>query len=120
MWTKKNSTYRVIISLEEEEMGLNVSEHQAKTEVYDLFRVMDQQAATQDFSLRVPEHPFTEVGKIARRYNQVMNSLESYSQQLKTLNTSLEATVAERTADLEIVNAGIVSQQVCVKRFLGL
>ena len=106
---KLDDFFPLRVSLEEEEMGLNVSEHQAKTEVYDLFRVMDQQAATQDFSLRVPEHPFTEVGKIARRYNQVMNSLESYSQQLKTLNTSLEATVAERTADLEFVNAELAT-----------
>ena len=92
------------VSSEEEDIGLNVSEHQAKTEVYDLFRVMDQQAETQDFSLRVPEEPFTEVGKIARRYNQVMSSLEEYSQQLETLNTNLEVTVAERTADLETAN----------------
>ena len=95
------------VSSEEEEIGLNVSEHQAKTEVYDLFQVMDKQAATQDFSLRVPEEPFTEVGKIACRYNQVMSSLEAYSQQLESLNESLEETVAERTADLETVNADL-------------
>jgi len=96
------------VSAEDEDIGLNVSEHQAKTEVYDLFRVMDKQAATQDFSLRVPEEPFTEVGKIAQRYNQVMSSLQGYSQRLEALNTNLETTVAERTADLETVNAELI------------
>ncbi|MBE9041558.1 ammonium transporter, partial [Oscillatoriales cyanobacterium LEGE 11467] len=47
------------VSLEEEEIGLNISEHRAKTEVYQLFQVMDEQARTQDFSLRVPEEPVT-------------------------------------------------------------
>ena len=93
------------VSVAEEEIGLNVSEHQAKTEVYELFQVMDRQAATQDFSLRVPEDPFTEVGKIARRYNQVMASVEGYSLQLQELNANLEQTVADRTAELVYTNA---------------
>ncbi|MGB2926870.1 MAG: ammonium transporter [Limnothrix sp.] len=61
---------------EEEDIGLNISEHGAKTDAYDLFQVMDQQAVTQDLTLRVPVEPFTEVGHIATRYNQVMDSLE--------------------------------------------
>ncbi|MEO1685820.1 MAG: ATP-binding protein [Cyanobacteria bacterium J06631_12] len=93
------------VSVQAEEMGLNVSEHQAKTEVYTLFQVMDQQAATQNLSLRVPEEPFTEVGKIAGRYNQVMASLERYSLELETVNENLESLVAERTAALAQANA---------------
>jgi ammonium transporter len=65
------------VSAAAEEIGLNVSEHRAKTELYDLFQVMDEQAATQDLSLRVPVQPFTEVGHIAARYNQVIDALES-------------------------------------------
>ena len=95
------------VSIEEEEMGLNVVEHGAKTEVYDLFRVMDEQAQTQDFSLRVPEDPFTEAGKIARRYNDVMDSLEEHAQRLYTLNANLEQTVAERTQALVMANANL-------------
>lgn len=64
------------ISPEAEEIGLNVSEHRAKTELYDLFTVMDTQATTQDLSMRVPVEPFTEVGHIAKRYNQVIEALE--------------------------------------------
>jgi Amt family ammonium transporter len=65
------------ISIEDEELGLNLSEHNAKTETYDLFQVMDRQAETHDLSLRVPVEPFTEIGHIAARYNQVMDAFEA-------------------------------------------
>ncbi|MBP0020453.1 MAG: ammonium transporter [Cyanobacteria bacterium SBLK] len=99
-----NRIFPLRVSLEEEEIGLNVSEHQAKTELHDLFWVMEQQAKTQDLSLRVPFEPFTEVGYIAFRYNQVMDSVEGYAQQLQDLNLNLEQTVAERTAELSFAN----------------
>lgn len=69
------------VSSREEALGLNISEHGAKTDTYELFQVMDQQARTQDLSLRVPIDPFTEVGHIATRYNQVMANLEQQHQQ---------------------------------------
>ncbi|MEL6815251.1 MAG: ammonium transporter, partial [Cyanobacteria bacterium J06598_3] len=99
-----NRFFPLRVSAEAEEMGLNVSEHRAKTEVYDLFEVMDRQARTQDFSLRVPESPFTRVGKIAYHYNRVMASLESSAQALKRVNANLEKTVDERTQDLSAAN----------------
>ncbi|MDY6784022.1 MAG: ammonium transporter [Cyanobacteriota bacterium] len=99
-----NRAFPLRVSVEEEELGLNVSEHQAKTEVYDLFQVMDAQARTKDFSLRVPEEPYTEVGKIARRYNQVMAALEEYAGELKALNGNLEKKVRDRTAELARAN----------------
>ena len=77
-----NRFFPLRVSLEEEEIGLNVAEHGAKTETYDLFQVMDAQASTQDLSLRVPVEPFTEVGHIATRYNQVMAALEAKNQQI--------------------------------------
>ncbi len=107
------------VSLEEEELGLNVSEHGAKTEVYDLFQVMDQQARTQDFSLRVPEEPFTEVGKIARRYNQVMATVESYANRLKDFNLQLEEQVAERTAELAEANQELTRMDAIKDQFLA-
>jgi Amt family ammonium transporter len=64
------------VSREDEQIGLNVSEHDATTELLDLFMVMDRQSKTGDLSLRVPVEPFTEVGQIAERYNRVMASLE--------------------------------------------
>ncbi|MGA1285514.1 MAG: ammonium transporter, partial [Prochlorothrix sp.] len=70
------------VSAEDEELGLNISEHGASTELYDLFQLLEQQAKTQDLSLRAPEQPFTEVGAIARRYNQVMDTLETKTQEM--------------------------------------
>ena len=99
-----NRIFPLRVSVEEEEMGLNFSEHNAKTEVYELFQVMDRQAKTQDFSLRVPVSPYTKVGKIAYRYNQVMASLEDYATRLNRLNAHLEQTVDERTAELLSTN----------------
>lgn len=69
------------VSPKVEAVGLNISEHGAKTDTYELFQVMDRQARTQDLSLRVPIEPFTEVGHIATRYNQVMANLEQQHQQ---------------------------------------
>ena len=65
------------VSEDAEKMGLNVAEHGATTEIFELYSVMDEQTRTGNLSLRVPEEPFTEVGQIARSYNTVMNSLES-------------------------------------------
>ena len=75
-----NIMFPLRISAEDEEIGLNVSEHHAKTETYELFQVMEHQATTHDLSLRVPVEPFTEMGHIATRYNQVMEAFESHHQ----------------------------------------
>jgi len=64
------------VAAEAETVGLNVSEHGARTELHDFFQVIERQAATADLSLRVPEEPFTEVGRIARRYNALIDRVE--------------------------------------------
>ncbi len=71
-----NRFFPLRVSLEDECVGLNVSEHGATTELLDMFRTMDSQARTGDMSLRVPVEPFTEVGQIAERYNWVMDALQ--------------------------------------------
>lgn len=72
-----NKIYPLRVPVEHEETGLNVSEHGASTELIDLLTVMERQGRTADLSLRVPVEPFTEVGQIARRYNEVMGMLET-------------------------------------------
>lgn len=69
------------VSPEDEHMGLNVAEHGATTEILDLFRVMDEHARTGNLNLRAPVEPFTEVGQIANRYNQVVGRLEISEQE---------------------------------------
>jgi Amt family ammonium transporter len=71
-----NRIFPLRVSLEDEQIGLNVSEHGATNDLLDLFMVMDRQSKTGDLSLRVPAEPFTEVGQIAQRYNQVIEALE--------------------------------------------
>ena len=106
------------VTLAEEEVGLNISEHRAKTATYDLLNVMDQQAQTLDLSLRVPVESFTEVGHIATRYNQVMDRLEEQHQdrvidldQLYTLTELMrsalvtEGLTADQQAELQAIAA---------------
>ncbi|NJL52559.1 MAG: histidine kinase [Hydrococcus sp. SU_1_0] len=88
------------VSLADEDRGLNISEHYAKSAVYEILRVMERQASDRDLSLRVPEEPFTEIGYVAQHYNQVMNSLEVSHQQLQQFNNELEQKVKQRTAEL--------------------
>ncbi|MCX7633593.1 MAG: ammonium transporter [Turneriella sp.] len=65
------------VSYEDEKNGLNISEHRARTDLVDLFFVMDHQKKTGDLSYDVPVEPFTEVGQIAERYNEVLAKVRS-------------------------------------------
>ena len=89
------------VSPEAEELGLNFSEHQAKTDAYELFQVMDLQARTQDLSLRVPVESFTENGHIATRYNQLMDALEKNHRQSAESLEELYAVTATIVAAVE-------------------
>ncbi|QRV22765.1 ammonium transporter [Marinomonas foliarum] len=64
-------------SKEQEEQGLNVAEHRATTELFDLLTSMQYQQNNADFSKPVPEEPFTEVGQIAHKYNQVLGRVNT-------------------------------------------
>ncbi|BAZ43829.1 ammonium transporter [Chondrocystis sp. NIES-4102] len=88
------------VSARDEDQGLNVSEHYARSTLYEILQVMNLQAANQDFSLRVPVEPFTEIGYVAQYYNQVMESLEASTIKLKQFNADLEQKVEQRTAEL--------------------
>ncbi|WP_018951687.1 ammonium transporter [Thioalkalivibrio sp. AKL12] len=73
------------VSAEDETAGLNVSEHGARTDLLDLLTAMERQASDTDLSRRVPVEPFTEVGQIARRYNEVMAALERAVNRTRTM-----------------------------------
>lgn len=76
------------VPAEAETIGLNVSEHGARTELHDFFEVIERQAETADLSLRVPEEPFTEVGRIARRYNALIDRVEEAVARTQTIVTA--------------------------------
>ena len=73
------------VSAEAEQMGLNVSEHGARTELQDLLQSMEQQEKRRDLITRVPVEPFTEVGQIAASYNRVMEALASAVDQTRAI-----------------------------------
>jgi Amt family ammonium transporter len=72
-----NRFFPIRVKPEEEAQGLNVMEHQASTEIFDLYRTLEEQAKTGDLSLRAPVEPFTEVGQIATQYNKVIDNLQT-------------------------------------------
>ncbi|HNJ64510.1 MAG TPA: ammonium transporter [Turneriella sp.] len=72
-----NRLHPLRVSPEDEKTGLNISEHRARTDLIDLFFVMDHQKQTGDLSYNVPVEPFTEVGQIAERYNEVLARVRS-------------------------------------------
>ncbi|MDQ8203573.1 ammonium transporter [Pelagicoccus sp. SDUM812003] len=59
-----------------EREGLNASEHHVSTEHLDLLREMELQSRRFDLARRVTVEPFTEIGQIASKYNEVLDSLE--------------------------------------------
>ncbi len=71
-----NRFFPLRVSAEDEFVGLNVSEHGAKNEMFDLVSLMETQTDTGDLSLRAPEEPFTQIGVIGGYYNRVLASLE--------------------------------------------
>ncbi|MCB1172813.1 MAG: ammonium transporter [Leptospiraceae bacterium] len=88
------------VEMEDEKLGLNISEHRATTELIDLFMVMDHQKKTGDLSADVPVEPFTEVGQIAERYNLVLDrvrtTLQENEEARNQLTQAFEAIAQER------------------------
>jgi len=95
------------VSAEEEHNGLNFSEHGATTELVELCQAMDRQAQARDLTLRMPVEPFTEVGLIAARHNQIMDALESalsHTEAVVTLAKDAIITFAEESLSISNIN----------------
>lgn len=73
------------VSAEDERIGLNVSEHGARTELMELLQVMELQERTGQLSVRAPVEPFSEVGQIAAGYNRMMSALERAVEQTRAI-----------------------------------
>jgi len=100
-----NRIFPLRVSMEEEKDGLNISEHNARTDLIDLLIVMENQKRTGDLREDAPVEPFTEVGQIAERYNEVLAKVrltlaenESARKQIEEAfeNKALEQNRAER------------------------
>ncbi|HRL13354.1 MAG TPA: PAS domain S-box protein, partial [Aggregatilineales bacterium] len=71
-----NRLHPIRVTPQEEVVGLNVSQHGAVDPLGELLAVMDEHAARGDLSLRAPVEPFSELGRVAERYNGVISALE--------------------------------------------
>ncbi len=74
------------VSEEAERQGLNFAEHRTTTELFDLAGTIERQTQTSDLTLRAPVEPFTEVGQLAQRYNELMDFLEATKLDVDELN----------------------------------
>ncbi len=100
-----NRFFPLRVSPEDEHNGLNYSEHGATTELVELCHAMDRQVESRDLSMRMPVEPFTEVGLIAARHNQIMDSLEAALSHTEAIvNLAKDAIITFGRDSLEIIN----------------
>ncbi|SIS97386.1 ammonium transporter [Neptunomonas antarctica] len=97
------------VSAADEERGLNVSEHNANTELVGLLSSMHQQQIEGDFTLPVPEEPFTEVGQIAKSYNQVISRVQLEISERDSAINQFQASEKRKSAILDSSMDCIVS-----------
>lgn len=98
-WVNKFSPLRV--SREDELTGLNISEHQASTELIDLLDDMQTHQNKGDFTLQVKEEPFTEVGQIARKYNEVISKVSKEMAQRESAISKFKISEKRKSAILD-------------------
>jgi ammonium transporter len=96
---------------DDEDRGLNISEHGATTDLVELFHDMESQARSGDPQARLRVEPFTEVGAIALRYNRVMDALERAMAQSDTIVRSARDAIVTFAGDtLSIISANPAAQ----------
>lgn len=75
-----NRLHPLRVSSDDENRGLNISEHHATTELIELLDEMQTHQIEGNYSFPVKEEPFTEVGQIAKKYNQVISQVSQEMQ----------------------------------------
>lgn len=83
-----NRFYPLRVSESKEILGLNISEHQASTSMFDLAKAMNSQAREQDFTQKIMVEPYSDASLIATYYNHV-------TQAFNQLNDEKEALIEE-------------------------
>jgi len=79
------------VSREDELIGLNISEHHAASELYELIAYMKDQSESEAIRANAPTNLFSEVGVIGMAYNEVMDRLREHQQHLTRTNLELRA-----------------------------
>ena len=89
------------VSAADEKHGLNITEHRASTELIDLLGDMEQQQNQGNFTAPVKEEPFTEVGQIAKKYNQVITRINQEMSQRDEAIDQFQASEKRKSAILD-------------------
>ena len=76
---------RLRVSADDEERGLNISEHGARTLWTELAEDIHYIEKTHDLSKRTVVEPETEVGVVAAMFNRLMDSLQQKTRELKEM-----------------------------------
>ena len=71
-----NYFYPLRVTPLQEELGLNIAEHNAVSVEHDLISILEKQSESGDLAIRGPQDPFTAGGVIGLYYNKMMNKLE--------------------------------------------
>jgi Amt family ammonium transporter len=74
------------VSLKDEYIGLNVSEHDAKLEFHDAMKTINQIVASGDFSQRMKVEPNSEVAILARSFNELLNDIENSAKMMAEIS----------------------------------
>jgi len=80
---------RLRVSPDDEEKGLNISEHGARTLWYELAQQIHDVEKTADLSARVTEEPETEAGMVAAAFNRLVASLEKRTREFKEVHNQM-------------------------------
>ncbi len=114
-----NALHPLRVSLKAEQMGLNVSEHNATTETLELFNEMVLHSRQGDFSKPVNVEPFTEAGQIATQYNQVLSRVNNEISQRERAIDSFKVSELRRDAILSTSLDCIISidKQAIIQEF---
>ena len=94
------------VTQEEEEVGLNIVEHGAHTELNDLLGQMEEHRSTGDLSKPLRIESESEVGQVAAQYNRVLQSINAQQQLLSQSHQEIEA----RNAELQSAQATLQQQ----------
>jgi ammonium transporter, Amt family len=77
------------VTAEEEQIGLNMTEHGAGTPILDLLVQMEEQRNSHDFTRHVLSEPHTEVGQIAEEYNRVLDTINREQRRRQEMDSAL-------------------------------
>ncbi len=95
-----NHFFPLRVSIDDERVGLNVSEHSESTEQLDLLRSIEYQRATGDFSRQVPVNPNSEIGDIAEEYNLVLSKLSGAKEEAENASKAKSEFLASMSHEL--------------------